>query len=208
MTVTAVILVAYASLVIELTVLRVPSVASSLRILAPAQSIVETFSAPYRRLFRLGTAAKVALFVLPLLAVYAVFLYPFAVISAGPDPFGDYLFKPAAFSNALGIAAIVAGRVIALAAVLTVRKDNAQVGNAFRLHTAGVFAWSRNPGLVGMYVFVIGLWLTMPAASLLAGILVYIAYMDFKVRMEEDFLESKFGEAYTAYRLKTGRYLQ
>jgi protein-S-isoprenylcysteine O-methyltransferase Ste14 len=31
--------------------------------------------------------------------------------------------------------------------------------------------------------------------------------MDFKVRLEEDFLANKFGISYSAYRLRTGRYL-
>jgi protein-S-isoprenylcysteine O-methyltransferase Ste14 len=102
---------------------------------------------------------------------------------------------------------VVCGRVLALGAVLTIRRANSQSDDSFYLHTTGPFRWSRNPGLLGMYLFVGGLWLITPSATLLLGIVLYVAYMDFKVRMEEDFLANRFGSSYAAYRLRTGRYL-
>jgi protein-S-isoprenylcysteine O-methyltransferase Ste14 len=59
-----------------------------------------------------------------------------------------------------------------------------------------------------MYFFAIGLWLTTPSMAMLAAIGVYAAHMHFKVLMEEDFLANRFGQAYTDYRLRTGRYLR
>jgi protein-S-isoprenylcysteine O-methyltransferase Ste14 len=203
----AAVLVSYASLLVELSLLHVPSVASSWRIWSPRDSLVSGYSTKYRRLFGLGRATKLLLFAVPLLVVYAVYLYPLVVTFVAPDPLGDYLFQPGAPTDGLAIGLVLGGRAIAIAAALTVRRQNAQTGDSFRLHTAGVFRWSRNPGLLGMYTFVIGLWAAMPSASMLAGILFYILYMDFKVRMEEDFLNNKFGAHYTEYRLRTGRYI-
>jgi len=197
----------YASLAIELTLLHVASVASSRGIWSAPAELVDGYSPKYRRVFGLPLPAKLLAFGLPLLIVYCVYAYPLVVLSAGPDPLGDYLFPPSAPTDLLAVALIVCGRGLALGAVLTIRRDNDQAGDSFRLHTAGPFRWSRNPGLLGMYLFVGGLWLAAPSAAMLFGIVLYAAYMDFKVRMEEDFLTNKFGSSYADYRLRTGRYL-
>jgi protein-S-isoprenylcysteine O-methyltransferase Ste14 len=200
-------LAAYASLLVELTVLHVPSVASSLRLWSPHPSQVAVYSPKYRRLFLRGRAAKLLLLAAPLLVIYAVYLYPLVVIFGGADPLGDYLFAPTIVTNIVAILLMLCGRAMAMAAALTIRRRNDQTGDSFRLHTGGVFRWSRNPGLIGMYSFVLGLWVAAPSASMLAGILLYWVYMDFKVRMEEDFLNNKFGATYAEYRLRTRRYI-
>jgi protein-S-isoprenylcysteine O-methyltransferase Ste14 len=205
--VACVILIAYVSLLLELTAIRVPSVASSANLYASRDVLVGGYSLHYQRLFRLHKALKIAFFFAPLSIVYAVYAYPLLVIWLGPDLLGDYLFLP---TIALDIAAtllIVAGRALAIATALTLRRDNAQAGESFHLHTTGLLRWSRNPGLVGMYVFCLGVWLAVPSISLLAGMAFYFLYMDFKVRMEEDFLSNKFGAGYVDYCAVTRRYL-
>jgi protein-S-isoprenylcysteine O-methyltransferase Ste14 len=194
-----VLLAAYVSLLVELTILRVPSVASSLNIWRSNEALVAAYSARYRWPFRLSRPWKVVLFLLPLLIVYAVYLYPVVAIAIGPDFLHDYLFTPAPLLDAGGIVLVVAGRLLAIATALQLGRHG--------LHTTGVFRLSRNPGLVGMYAFCGGVWLTMPSASLLVGILVYVAYMDLKVRMEEDYLQNTLGDPYIAYQLRTGRYI-
>lgn len=205
--VAAIVVTAYVSLAVELTVLHVASVASSRTIWSASAELVAAYSPLYRRVFRLSQSAKVLAFGLPLLVIYGVYTYPLLVLWAGADPLGDYLFAPAAATDVLGAALVVCGRVLALAAVLTIRRHNDQLGDSFRLHTGGPFRWSRNPGLLGMYLFVGGLWLVTPSATMLFGLALYVSYMDFKVRMEEDFLMNKFGSSYAEYRLRTGRYL-
>jgi protein-S-isoprenylcysteine O-methyltransferase Ste14 len=202
-----VILAAYASLLAELTIFRVPSVASSLAIWSPQRALVAMYSARYRRFFALARSRKLLLFVVPLLVVYAVYLYPLLVIAVGPDLLRDYLFTPTPTVDVGATALILSGRLIAITAALTIRQHNDQTGKSFYLHTSGVFRLSRNPGLVGMYLFMAGIWLTMPSATMLAGIFVYVAYMHFKVLMEEDFLENKFGAPYMTYQAKTARYI-
>jgi protein-S-isoprenylcysteine O-methyltransferase Ste14 len=203
---TATILLAYASLAVELTALHVPSVASSRGILWPDAARVATYSPWYRRIFGLNLISK-ALLVTPLLAAYGVYSFPLFVLWLGPDPLNDYAFAPARATDAAALVLIVVGRAAALGAAVAIRRDNAQRRESFRLHTAGPFRYCRNPGLVGMYVFVAGLWLACPSATMAAGIFVYVVYMDFKVRMEEDFLRGKFGDAYREYCRTTGRYL-
>lgn len=205
--VAAVVLAAYATLLFELTVIHVPSVASSLSLWAPRREWLEMYSPGYRRLFELSRAAKLLVFGPPLLIVYAVFCYPLVAVFLGPDLLGDDLFVPGAVLQSIAIGLIVLGRAFALVSARAIRRDNRQMASSFELHTSGPFRWSRNPGLVGMYVFVAGLWLVNPSAALLAAIVVYVLYMDFKVRMEENFLDNKYRERYTDYRLRTGRYL-
>jgi protein-S-isoprenylcysteine O-methyltransferase Ste14 len=199
--------VCYASLLFELAVLRVPSVASSLQLLSPRAIVVAGYSESYRALFAWGTGAKLAAFVAPLGVVYAVFLHPWAAAAAGGSPLGDDMFVPTGATDAFAIALLVAGRAVSLSAALTVRRGNRQRGASFALHTDGLFRWSRNPGLVGMYVFALGLWAAAPSACMLAGIAVYVLHMHFRIRMEEDFLSNKFGAAYAQYLRRTGRYL-
>jgi protein-S-isoprenylcysteine O-methyltransferase Ste14 len=200
------VLVAYASLAFELVILRVPSVASSWRIWSAEPTLVAGYSPRYRALFALRATSKIVFFAVPLLVVYAVFAYPLLAVWSRSDPLGDRVFEPTALGDAAAIALIAAGRLLAVCAALRIRRQNAQRGDSFRLHTGGVFRSSRNPGLVGMYLLVVGLWLALPSATLALGVLIYIAYMDFKVRMEEDFLANKFGRDYDDYRSKTARY--
>lgn len=204
----AIVLASYASLAFELFVLRVPSVASSVALWTADPAIVAMYSRRYRRLFALDRAMKVLLFSAPLVITWGVYLYPLLVIVFRPNLLGDDLFAPSAWTSAAAAVAMLAGRAFALRAALTIRRQNAQREESFHLHTAGVFRWSRNPGLVGMYLFVTGLWLAAPSATLAVGIVVYVLYMDFKIRMEEDFLQHKFGQPYLDYCARTGRYLR
>ena len=197
---------AYLSLALELTVLHVPSVASSRGIWASRAELVDGYSASFRRIFAWPRPLKLLVLGVPLLIVYALYAYPLASLWLGADLLSDYLFAPRIATDLFGVALVAVGRTIALTSVLTLRR-NEQRGDSFRLNVTGPFRWSRNPGLVGMYVFVAGLWLITPSTTMLLGIVLYMLYMDFKVRMEEDFLANKFGNAYAEYRLRTGRYL-
>lgn len=203
---TIVTIAAYASLVFELCVLHVPSVASSRQIWSPRMETVAGFSPRYRRLFALGGAARVLLTV-PLLINIAVFLYPVATLCAGGDLLGDFLYEPTAPVQALAIALMTCGRALTILAALSMRAASTSAQATETLRTDGIYSFSRNPGLVGMYVFVAGLWAASPSAALLAGVAHYIAYMHFKVRMEEDYLLQKFGNSFTDYCSKTSRYV-
>jgi len=200
------VLAAYASLVIELTAIHVPSVASSRSLWSPSDELLATGSSRLRRVLGLRRSVKLVALAMPLLVLYALYLYPLAVIAVGSDPLGDYLLVPGPGMQIAAVVLMVLGRALALLTAVALRRCNRDAGDSVSLLTAGPFRWSRNPGLVGMYVFVVGMWLAMPSASMLAGIVFYVCYMDFKVRLEEDFLRGHLGEPYVLYQARTGRY--
>ncbi len=202
----AIVLVAYASLAFELTVLHVPSVASSLNIWSRPPTVEAAYSPAYRGVFGLSRPTKLLMLALPLIVTYGVYLYPLMAVFGSRDPLGDHMFVPLGITDALSALMVVTGRVIALGSVISVRSANGRATEPVGLCTSGPFRYSRNPGLIGMYVFVVGLWLAAPSLTMLGGMLAYVLYMDFKVRMEEDYLQNRFGESYHTYRQRTSRY--
>ena len=196
----------YASLALELTIWHVPSVASSRGILASEEEIVGTYSAKFQRLFGFPLWQKILYFILPLGLVYVAYFYPFQIIF--DFQFGlKRLFNPSAFVIYFGCILIVFGRFISLSSVLTIRKENQQKDNSFKLHTDGFFSRLRNPGLMGLYISFIGFWLVLPNLFFAICLCIYFGYMHFKVLMEEDFLRNKFGVDYERYFATTNRYL-
>ena len=202
----AVVVLAYASLAFELTILHVPSVASSRNIWLSRPAVEAAYSPTWRSVFGASRSRKIALFILPVLVAWGVYLYPLIALLGAGDPLGDQLFATTSATNAAAAVLIVAGRAITLGSVLALRRaSRGTTGSG--LTTDGLFRYSRNPGLMGMYMFASGLWLTAPSLTMLCGILVYVVHMDFKVRMAEDYLGNTMGEAYRAYHRRTRRYL-
>lgn len=75
------------------------------------------------------------------------------------------------------------------------------------LRTSGLYRYSRNPQLVGSFIFIAGyamLWISW-AGVLWAGMWLIIAKL--MVRGEEAHLENVFGDEYREYWLRTPRYL-
>ena len=200
------VLVCYLSLVLELTLLHVPSIASFRSIWIANEADVCLYSDKYRGLFRLGKTVKLILFLPPLLTVYAVFLYPLSTVFIPTyQPFTP-LYEPGPVTLTAAVVLAIVVRVITVSSVVSldgIRKSTEGEG----LQTSGLFVHSRNPGLVGMFVMFAGFWVALPSPIFLVGILFYVVYMDFKVRMEEDFLANKFGAEFQTYRKKTSRYL-
>ena len=65
----------------------------------------------------------------------------------------------------------------------------------------------RNPGLVGMYAFYLGLCFLFPCVVLFVGLAPYVWNMHARVLMEESHLGSRFGAAYESYTARVPRYL-
>ena len=206
-TVAAITGAAYLSLLIELVFLHVPSVASSRSIVAADPAIVSVHSSRYQSVFTLPLALRLLLFVAPVAVIYALFALPLIVLVSGENPLGDNLFAPGPAALVTGLCLIVAGRGLSLWSVLLLRGAGGESRDAGKLYTGGPFRRVRNPGLLGMYLFVFGLWAITPSLAMLAGIVVYLLHMDFKVRLEEDFLGNTCGDEYAAYHERTGRYL-
>lgn len=195
----------YVTLLLELTVWHIPSVASSVNIMSDDKSLKACYSPKFQWVFELPPALKTLFFISPLLFIYLAHAYPAAGVFIWPE-----LLHKAAYlelRSLLAVALVVAGRGISLAYIFTIRKGNKQRGDSFMLHTKGVYRMSRNPGLLGLYLSFLGFWLAMPHLLFAICLMVYVAHMHFKVRMEEDFLSHKFGAPYLHYLAQSKRYL-
>ena len=199
------VIVLYVTIVLELTVFHVPSVASSLNIWNPREDILKFYSKKYSSIFQMAKWKKFCLFILPLGVIYLTYFFPsFLYFDAPMDLI--FLFHPNSVILVFGLILMLVGRYITFSSVLTIRRKNEQKGDSFTLHTDGGFSKTRNPGLVGLYLFLFGIWLTLPSIYFLVGILFYISYMHFKVLMEEDFLSNRYGKSYIKYIAGTKRY--
>ena len=206
----AVVILAYLSLAVELISFPVPSVASTYQLGYQAtESDKKT-----EEHGKLGTIKqwsfpkKVFFLFLPAVVNILVFIYPIGRLVAFDKiaiPFDLYAFNWA--SIILGSLLVLIGRVITFSSVLNIRKNNQQKGNSFELKKKGLFNLSRNPGLIGMYLMIIGFFIIFPNFLFLLGILFYLGYMHFKVLLEEDFLKNHFGSPYIEYKNRTNRYI-
>lgn len=205
-----IILAAYLSLVIELTLFPVPSVASTYQLtheVRPSSSGSEQKGA-LMEVRKWSITKKTIFLLLPALINICVFLLPLILLLQ--PRWVDYLFPipiaPSIGRN-IGLSLLLFGRLLTFGSVLKIRKSNSQQGGDFKLHEKGLFAWSRNPGLVGMFTMIIGLLFIFPSWIFLIGILFYICYMHYKVLLEEDFLSIQFGKNYGMYKASTRRYV-
>jgi protein-S-isoprenylcysteine O-methyltransferase Ste14 len=116
---------------------------------------------------------------------------------------------PPAPVAALGIALLA----LAVAVVAVAQR---QMGGSLRvgipqedtaLVSRGLFAWVRNPIFVGMIAGMLGVALAVPAPWSAAVCLGGIAAIAYQVRLEEEHLLLRHGDAYRAYASRVGRFL-
>ena len=193
------ILLAYGTLVIELTVFPIPSEASTLNLLRhdhPENPSTDALSKARGRSraskllkFFLPTSIGVFLFALPLLAT----LWPQLRTAFFPIALDD--------ATNLGLACIIAGRMLTFCSVLQLR--SAKRRNCI---PNGLFIYSRNPGLVGMFSFYIGLCLTLGGPWLWLGLPLYLMNMHHRVCLEEAQLTATHGDRWRNYQQRVARY--
>lgn len=84
------------------------------------------------------------------------------------------------------------------------RSFGAEVG---KLHTKGIYRFSRNPQLAGSFCFIIGYVLLWPSwtGALWAAVWLPISY--WMIRAEEENLRSVFGKEYEEYCKRTPRFI-
>ncbi|MCB9891371.1 MAG: hypothetical protein H6833_06980 [Planctomycetes bacterium] len=181
-------LACYASLWFEVFIWRVPSVASTYEIVRASERSI-TRSA----LELASTILGVAAFCAPM--YFALFGIP-----AWCGPFG---VPSAATSTFVGATLAISGRVLTMSAIgrlrLAVRDDTVE--------TRWPYGCSRNPALVGLYLFFAGSCLVYPCVLTLVGLVVFVAHMHRRVLMEEAVLDQRHGERYRAYASRVRRYL-
>ncbi len=204
-----IVLLAYASLLIELVAYPVPSIGSTLSVLKSPDGEVLT---RLDRSRELPLAIKLVRFGLPWALCVTIFLVPIGLIVA-PELRGN--LEPIGFLDneivrSLGLVLVVGGRALTFSSVVMMRGSNARLFCSVRpseLRQHRLFSQSRNPGLVGMFAFFAGLVLVYPSWGLLLGVPVYYAHMHGRVLLEESHLSVRYGSAYQEYQAATRRYL-
>jgi protein-S-isoprenylcysteine O-methyltransferase Ste14 len=194
------VLLAYVSLVVELVVFPIPSEASTLQLLAARRTNCRDALGIARRRplwqkalrYFVPTAIGVVLFVLPLVAV---------LVPSVRQSLGFFAAAPRAIA-AIGAALVVAGRLTTFTSVLQLRR-----ARRTQQQPGGWFVVSRNPGLLGMYAFYVGLCCVYPNPWLWLGAQLYVANMHQRVRMEEAHQAARQGASWRRYAARVPRYL-
>ena len=144
-----------------------------------------------------------------LLGLLLAGLAVWSVLCATVDPGRLGIWQLAVGWQALGWLSFVGGLVISLVA-------QAQMGASWRvgiddrptrLVTGGLFALSRNPIFLGMFLTLAGLVLITPAPWTVAGFAVAVILVSLQVRLEERNLLRIHGQAYLAYAAQVGRFV-
>ncbi|ADJ28787.1 methyltransferase family protein [Nitrosococcus watsonii] len=207
-----IILGAYGLMVVELVFLPVPSEASTYQLLASKQPPGSCLSGGLRQAHQASLGRKLLVFLLPTGLILIAFLLPLGQIFF--PQLKDYLWPIPIFETLLlrwvAIGLIISGSVFTLISVLEMRRGMTK--NPFRkmgseLQLQGLFRWSRNPGLVGNYGLLLGLFCYFPSLVMALGMGIYLLSMHYRILLEESQLEIRFGEAYRAYQRRVPRYL-
>ena len=188
----------YGSLLLELIFFHVPSVANTQVFFTNDPSVLNNYN-NYKYVFKWSQLQKVFYLIIPHILNIHAFFFPLLVI----------FFQENAWNTmaTIGVFIAILGRLLSFYAMLQIRKNNSQENGQFELHTNGIFSISRNPIQLGMYFFYIGVCLINLNYFLIIPFLIYFFYNDFRIKIEEDFLEVKFKETYCNYKFKTRRYL-
>ncbi|MCA8970502.1 MAG: hypothetical protein KDC95_11980 [Planctomycetes bacterium] len=182
------VLACYASLWFEVFVWRVPSVAST-------YEIVRASDRSFAR-----SALELASTILGVSAYCAPMYFALFGIPAWCVPFS---VSPVAVWTIVGVLLAISGRVLTMFAIgrLRIAVRDGTVENRWP------YGWSRNPALVGLYVFFAGACLVYPCVLTLVGLVVFVLHMHRRVLLEETVLDQLHGDSYRAYASRVRRYL-
>ncbi len=207
---TILVCIGYLSLAIELLFFPVPSVASTYQLVnneTRSSNQTET-KGKIGQIKQQNSIYKFVVLVVPAAINILVFLLPLVILFVpGSSEYLQLIYQQTVIASMVGLGLIGLGRFITFSSVLQIRKNNQQKAENFSLKVKGWFSKSRNPGLVGMYIFGLGLIILFPSIFMIAGFVFYLGFMHFKVLLEEDFLYQYYGSKYMNYKTKTARYL-
>ena len=193
-----VLLAAYASLVVELVCFPIPSEASVMHLLGCAGSATSPALLAARRA---ALSARIVRYLVPTAICVTLFLLPLVVSLA---PWTQGYIAPWSAPGLVwpGLSLVLAGRALTFGSVLQLRR-----ARRARELPDGLFRWSRNPGLVGMFVMYAGLCVSIGGPWLWLGAPLYVANMHARVRLEESDLDARFGLTWRDYAFTAPRYL-
>ncbi len=81
-----------------------------------------------------------------------------------------------------------------------------EFGETTKLHTTGIYGYIRNPITLGLGIIFAGFFLSLPCAVMFIGFILFGINSDYRVRMEEIYLQRTFGEVYYRYKNRVGKY--
>ena len=133
-------------------------------------------------------------------------------VSGRPFP-----YAPDVYSMTLSVMLAVMGLALSIWSIVhmrTVGKGNPMdaynheiAPRTKHLMTDGPYGFSRNPMLVGIYFYDMGVMLWLQELWPLAVFAVEVLLLSLQVRSEESRLEADFGEEYLAYKRRVHKYL-
>lgn len=191
------------SLFIELFHYSIPSVVSTKQLLYPNSSSTDYFSDHVKKFFNWSLQKKIVVFVIPMLFIYVLHGLPLYVLYK--MIFSDMVLTHAHFVVYIGIFLVIIGRIISHFYLNSIKKIKAKTYDSFII--SGLYKFSRNPGLLGLYTSFFGFLLIEPSPLFIICFIIYIIHMHYKIIMEEDYLTNKHGEAYKDYLNETRRYI-
>ena len=193
----------YMSLFIELFFYDIPSVVATRKVLRPNTDDSNYFSDSIKAVLNWSYSKKVIIFVLPMVFIYLLHVLP--AYCAYDLIFNDKGLSVGTSVFYLGIVLVVLGRIVSHLYLISIKRIKAKSFDGFVVN--GLFRFSRNPGLLGLYISFLGFLIIHPSILFLICFIVYIVHMHFKIKMEEDYLTNKNHDGYKTYLQKTRRYL-
>lgn len=113
------------------------------------------------------------------------------------------------FRTWLGIIIAAGGLVLTIIGMNFFRTFRKHIGtHPGELDTSGVYAWSRNPQLIGYGIFLIGLSVIWYNQWVWPGLAAYALVAYAEAIIEEVHLGRLYGEAYASYRRKVPRFFR
>jgi protein-S-isoprenylcysteine O-methyltransferase Ste14 len=109
-----------------------------------------------------------------------------------------------------GVALAAAGLALRIVAMATLGERFAPIPAVQRHHPVeqrGVYRWIRHPGYLGAWVAALGALLAFANNLALPLLILFAALLAARARGEEALLERHLGEAWRAYRARTGAFL-
>jgi protein-S-isoprenylcysteine O-methyltransferase Ste14 len=121
---------------------------------------------------------------------------------------------PALHATGIQVAGIVVA-IIGIAATVYAQLDmgdswriGVDAGEVTTLVRTGVFGWVRNPIFTAMILFGVGIALVTPNFVAIVGFVLLVLTIEVQVRsVEEPYLRSSHGAAYSAYLATVGRFI-
>ena len=108
----------------------------------------------------------------------------------------------------ISAALLIAGNSLTFIAVATLRAHVRfdEFGETVRLHTSGIYGYMRNPITLGLATISAGFVLARPSVALLLGMTIFLLNAEYRIKMEEVYLQTAFRDKYPQYRNNVGKY--